>query len=335
MATWRHTLASITLAASLLGLSGCSDNQAKLEAAQAQEISQYQRLAGERIAALGELLDKGEVRNATLIRHYSERIKAADPSLAPIVDALEKDGGRGPLYQNLERRLAESEDPNRFSDNSLRLAETENLYQAADPALYNDMLSDPLNALADMSGGTLPRVSAISREAEIAATGDDLGAGSQLIGNPAYGEWQTPSDGTSFWAWYGMYAMFSNLINRPVYYDTWAGRRHYSYYHDVGRYRYSSPRDLLRQQQVFTETKKRFDNQGKRFDSPYAKVRTGASGLSRQSQQAPTVAQAAKTSAQKLSAQKEGSEKQKFRSNYSKSGNYRKSSGSKRSFRRR
>ncbi|QYJ74454.1 hypothetical protein [Shewanella sp. FJAT-52076] len=294
----------------MLGLGGCGDDGA---AQQAKEIEKYLTLTESRINTLGGMLDKGEIRNATLIAQYAERLKTQDASLAPIIDALSQDAARGPLYQSLVRRRSDALAPVNFVDEDMRLAELENLYQAADPILYNDMLSDPLNALADMSGGTLPRMNAISREAELAANGEDFGPGSQLVGNPTYGQWQTGSDGTSFWAWYGMYAMFSNLFHRPVYYDTWSGRRHYSYYNDVGRYRYSSPRDLARQQQVFTQAKKRFDSQGKRFDSPYAKTRSGASGLSRQSQQAPSVAQAAKAR----------TEKQKFRSNYAKDSSFR------------
>lgn len=294
----------------MLTLSGCSDNGA---AEQARQIEKYLELDAGRLATLGAMLDKGEIRNATLIGHYAERLNQQDPSLAPIVSALATDAGKGPLFESLKRRLDEAKNPANFVDEAMRLDELENLYQAADPALYNDMLSDPLNTLADMSGGSLPRVNAVSRESELASLGDDFGPGSQLIGNPAYGEWQTGSNGTSFWAWYGMYAMFSNLFHRPVYYDNWSSRRHYSYYHDVGRYRYSSPRDVLKQQQVFTQTKKRFDNQGKRFDSPYAKTRSGATGLSRQSQQAPSVAQASKAR----------TERQKFRSNYAKDSSFR------------
>ncbi|WP_372871465.1 hypothetical protein [Shewanella sp.] len=296
----------------MLTLAGCSDNGA---AEQARQIEKYTELNKGRLAALGAMLDKGEVRNATLIRHYAEQLNQKDPSLAPIVTALASDAGKGPLFESLRRRLDEAQNPANFVDETMRLDELENLYQAADPALYNDMLSDPLNALADMSGGSLPRVNAVSRESELTGNGDDFGPGSQLIGNPTYGEWQTGSNGTSFWAWYGMYSMFSNLFHRPVYYDNWSSRRHYSYYNDVGRYRYSSPRDVLKQQQVFTQTKKRFDNQGKRFDSPYAKTRNGATGLSRQSQQAPSVAQATKAS----------TERQKFRSNYAKDSSFRNS----------
>jgi hypothetical protein len=193
------------------------------------------------------------------------------------------------------------------------LEEGNNLYQALDSSLFNDMLSDPVNVIADMSEGKLARVNAISREASTLANGsEDFGAGSQLVGNPAYGQWQTDSNGMSFWAWYGMYSMFSNLFHRPVYYDNWSRGRDYSYYNDVGRYRYTSPKQAKAQTQVYERTKKRFDSQGKRFDSPYAKSRSGSSALSRQSSAAPKPSSS-------------GQSASKFRSNYSKDSSFRNS----------
>ncbi|QSX30769.1 hypothetical protein JYB88_03660 [Shewanella cyperi] len=296
------------VAALLLLLAGCGDNRQEQVAAQ---INKYSQLSESRIASLGEQLQQGSIRNAMLLEHYAGLLESQKPALAPLVKQLALDAGTdGALYGSLKRRLEEAKNPANFIDEETRLQELENLYQAADPALYNDLLSDPVNVLADMSDGQLARVNAISRESESLANGaDDLGPGSQLVGNPAYGQWQTNSNGTSFWAWYGMYSMFSNLFNRPVYYDNWSRGRNYSYYHDVGRYRYSSPRDVLQQDKVFQQEKKRFDSQGKRFDSPYAKTRSGASGLSRQSSQAPS--------------SRPSAEKPKFRSNYGKDSSFR------------
>jgi hypothetical protein len=49
---------------------------------------------------------------------------------------------------------------------------------------------------------------------------------SQYVGNEKYGNWRTNSDGTSFWEFYGQYAMMSSMlglasgmINRNSYYD--------------------------------------------------------------------------------------------------------------------
>ncbi|QLE86838.1 hypothetical protein FLM48_18235 [Shewanella sp. Scap07] len=293
----------------LLTLVGCGDDRP-------EKISQYQGLAKQRIDDLGNMLDNGQVRNANLLTQYSDIVAKQNSELSPLLSELAKDStSSGPLYQSLQRRLSELSVSSNFIDLDQQLAEAENLYQAADPSLFNDMLSDPVNVVADMSQGALARVNSISREAAVLANGaEDFGAGSQLVGNPSYGEWQTGSNGMSFWAWYGMYSMFSNLVRGPVHYDRWSSRRNYSYYNDVGRYRYTSPKQARSQNSTFERTQKQFSRQGKRFDSPYAKSRSGSTSLSRQSASVPkaSTAGAAKSS--------------KFRSNYAKNSNLRNSS---------
>lgn len=57
-------------------------------------------------------------------------------------------------------------------------------------------------------------------------------AGLAFVGNPQYGRWQTDSHGTSFWAWYGAYRLFGDLLGargQPYSYrrdewDTWSTR---------------------------------------------------------------------------------------------------------------
>ncbi len=34
-----------------------------------------------------------------------------------------------------------------------------------------------------------------------------------LVGNPSYRHWQQDNGGRSFWAWYGMYSMFNNVMD--------------------------------------------------------------------------------------------------------------------------
>ncbi len=46
----------------------------------------------------------------------------------------------------------------------------------------------------------------------------------RYVGNNRYGEWRTNSNGTSFWAFYGQYAMLSHIMGsgqRPIYRDEW------------------------------------------------------------------------------------------------------------------
>ncbi|QYJ79527.1 hypothetical protein [Shewanella acanthi] len=304
-----RVLTSMLVLTTSLSLMGCGDDRP-------ERIEKYQQLTEQRLNTLDTMLDDGQVRNANLLKQYSTLLKQQKPDLAPLLDELAKDAGTdGPMYSSLKRRLAEAKNPANFTDLDQQLAEVENLYQAADPSLYNDMLSDPVNVVADMSEGKLARVNSISREAAaLANNADDFGPGSQLVGNPAYGSWQTGSNGMSFWAWYGMYSMFSNIFQRPIYYDNWSGRRGYSYYNDVGRYRYTSPKEAQAQTKTYEQTKKRFDSQGKRFDSPYAKSRTGATSLSRESNSTPKASTTSANSANK------------FRSNYAKDSSFRNSS---------
>lgn len=54
---------------------------------------------------------------------------------------------------------------------------------------------------------------------------------SNYVGNPQYGQWQQGSNGTSFWEFYGQYALLSSLFNmaafpaRRSYYDDYRGSR--------------------------------------------------------------------------------------------------------------
>lgn len=176
----RHVLISILLITVTLSLTGCGDDRP-------DKIAKYQQLTEQRLASLGTMLDDGQLRNANLLKQYSTLLKQQKPDLAPLLDELAKDSGpKGPMYTSLKRRLEESKNAANFADLDQQLAEAENLYQAADPSLFNDMLSDPVNVVADMSEGKLARVNAISREAAALANGaEDFGPGSQLVGNPA------------------------------------------------------------------------------------------------------------------------------------------------------
>ncbi|WP_144212820.1 hypothetical protein [Shewanella donghaensis] len=292
-------------------LSGCGDDRP-------EKIAQYQQLSQQRLSQLDSMLKTGELRNATLLTQYTRLLKSSKPDLVPLLDELARDAtSSGPMYQSLKRRTSELADSANFVDLDQQLEEAQNIYQAADSSLFNDMLSDPVNVVADLSGGQLARVNSISREAAALANGsEDFGAGSQLVGNPAYGGWQTNSSGMSIWAWYGMYSMFSNVMN-PVRYDRWSNNRGYSYYNDVGRYRYTSPKQASSQNRTFENTKKAYNSQGKQFNSPYSKSRTGSTSLSRQSTSAPKASTAGTRTASSSS---------KFRSNYSKDSSFRNSS---------
>ena len=166
-----------------------------------EQVTQQIPLTEQRIDLLAQALDSGQVRNANLIKQYAERLLRDKPSYKPLIDEFIKDTGtQGPMYLALVDRLnTVKNQPQMFKDSQAIYDELLNLYQAADPVLYSDALSDPLNVLADMSDGTLPRVNAMSKAQSLAANkAQDFGTGEQLIGNPAYGNWTTGSNGMSF-----------------------------------------------------------------------------------------------------------------------------------------
>ncbi len=279
-----NALLAGVLSAVLLSLAGCdSGASARAKAQRADEevnamlIRLHDDLAQRRVG--------GAVGNAALILGYADSIARAKPELKPITDVLRLEGTEnGRLYKGLRKRLEDNRAAFPPPDAAASayepvLAEYAALRGAADPAEFNRALSDPLNALADMSDGRLARVDSISAGASRSANAaDSHGPGSQLVGNPHYGSWQTNSSGSSFWVWYGQYALISSLLGGPrVGYGDWSGRRDYSYYHDWGRDSYTSPSDRRRQNQVESTARRKFSSEGRTFRSPYVRQRQGAS----------------------------------------------------------
>ena len=273
-------VAGILCAVLLSSVAGCDGG----EAARAQAERAHDEIHS-MLLRLREELAQGRVRNAALILSYADRLARAKPQLKQIADVLRLEGtASGRLYKGLQKRLEDNRAATPPLDAPARayepvLAEYASLRAAADPAEFSRALSDPLNALADMSGGTLPRVDSISASASRRANAADAqGPGNQLVGNPHYGSWRTDSSGSSFWVWYGQYALISNLLGGPrIGYANWSGRRDYSYYHDWGRDTYTSPNDRRRQSQVESTARRKFSSEGRTFRSPYARQRQGAS----------------------------------------------------------
>jgi len=242
------------------------------------------------LSTLKQQLDTNKIRNATILSQYAQMLEKSRPGLAPLIEQLVKDSSsEGPMFQGLVNRVNEARDANNFVSKEEQAQELDNINQALNPTLFNDALSDVVNVLADMSKGELARVNSMSQEqSQQANKSNDFGAGSQLVGNPSYGNWTSNSSGMSFWEWYGMYALFSNITS-PISYDRWGRHRGYSYYNDYGRYRYSSPKQRKKQSDVWNRTNKKFST-GQRYSSPYSTSRVGSSRLSRQSSQAKTAA---------------------------------------------
>ncbi len=270
-----------------LGLSGCTSNeelwQKTLQSASSETAAELKRLVVK--------IDQQSIRNVKLLKSYADVVREQSPDLREIVDALATDATpNGPIIKGLKERLdsANKAIPQAIKGGEQAVAQLQKEFNAiqvaADPALFGMMLTDPINVLADMSNGKLARVEAMSKEATRQANqSGDYGPGSQLVGNPNYGKWKEDSSGLSFWEWYGMYSLFSNLFNSPIHYGSWAGNRGYSYYSDYGRNYYTSPSQRKAQQTQAAKTKKKFQKSGKSFKSPYAKTRAGASATAKRS----------------------------------------------------
>ncbi len=294
-----------------LSLVGCGDPVK-------EQIEQQLPITEQRVSQLGDALNNGQVRNASLIKKYADTVMASKSNLAPLINEFRKDASTdGPMYKALLDRINTAKNqPQMFDSSQALYNELLNIYQAADPVLYSDALSDPLNVLADMSDGQLPRINSLSKsQSQQANNAQDFGTGEQLIGNPSYGNWQTGSNGMSFWAWYGMYSLMGDMFGRRTSYNDWGRQRNYSYYNDYGRTRYSSPNQLKKQTSLDTRTKKSFSSRGQKFTSPYSKNRAGSSSLSSQSKTAQTSANRFRTNSVKKSsyASKSKSKNSSFR----------------------
>lgn len=268
-------------------LLGCTSKQEKIQMAIDEEVVQAER----QITKLKKDLEEKKLSNVRWLDRYAEVVKQNRPDLASLVSAIEQDAApKGPMVQDLEQRLYNvKHKPDDFKDWAERLSEAKLVREAANPAVFNDALTDSVNVLADLDPN-LKRIGAVAKTDDLTKNkAKDYGAGSQYIGNPQYGQWVTGSNGLSFWEWYGMYSLFSNLSDgfsgrrNRIYYSDWSTGRGYSYYHDRGRYRYTSPKNYRKQETLAKKTEKNFRSQGKKFNSPYAKKKTGAKSLSRAS----------------------------------------------------
>jgi len=258
-------------------LIGCQSKEEQLQ----QTIQESIKKADVELTQLGKALDNGSIRNATILKEYSRILKQQQPDLSKVVDVVSLDATRqGALYSGLTQRLDDIKGNYLIPPYEDTLYNIDLLREAAKPTLFSDALTDPINMLADMSNGSLARVGAISQQAE------GQGVGNQMVGNPNYGNWQTNSNGISFWQWYGMYRMLGDVVGR-VDYGGWSRGRKYSYYNDYGRERYSSPKQIKSQSALDARTRQTYQRQGKQFTSPYASKKTGASGLSRSSYTPP------------------------------------------------
>ena len=268
----------------LLMLWGCSSNEQRVK----KEFDLAAQQVENSIAQLEKHLQAGRIRNAKLLEIYADSVKKSHPEYREVADLLAQDASTsGPLFSALKQRIAEAKKKIPSAIASTEAAsqlgqELNAIHAAAEVQNFNSALTDPINVLADMSGGKLSRLSATGQEASASTNAP---VGSELIGNPNYGQWQTNSSGDTFWEWYGKYALISNLFDLASSgsFSGWSSNRGYSYYHDYGRDYYSSPSQRSNYQQAESRVKKQFSQQGKKFQSPYARSKTAGGASSKNS----------------------------------------------------
>ena len=266
-------------------LIGCSSEQNKWQ----KQLDQQASVTADKLDRLKQHIAAGHIANTSLLTQYAAIVKQDRPELSELSSALAQDAGiNGPMIRSLESRLSDAKN-DIGTVVGLGQDQVNKVYQelsaieaASKPDTYGMMLSDPINVLADMSKGKLARVAALSSEASARINdAEDFGPGSQLVGNPQYGGWQTNSSGNSFWHWYGQYAFFSSMFRSPIGYGSWGRHRDYSYYNDYGRSAYTSPRDRKKQQSTERRTREKFKSSGKKFSSPYAKTKHTTTSVAR------------------------------------------------------
>ncbi|MFT5421610.1 MAG: hypothetical protein ACI9D5_002368 [Candidatus Endobugula sp.] len=250
----------------------CTSKEEKI----VQELTGYHSQVEQKLSALRIHVDKGRLRNILILNTYADVVQKDRPEMRELIDALRMDTtSKGPVYQSLVLRLSEAKKkiPSvakaGVGASKQLTSEFNSLMYAASIEQYNLMLTDAINVLAGMSNRKLGRIN--DRSKASANLGVAPPAGSELVGNPTYGSWQSNSSGTSFWAFYGQYAFFSRLFSGPVYYSSWSTNRYPSYYNNAGRNYYTSPSHQQRYQKTEARVKKNYAKQGKSFKSPYAK----------------------------------------------------------------
>jgi len=242
---------------SFIVLSGCSGNR------YAEDVQIKHKALVVQFGDLKQKLDGNQLRNALIARDYADKLIILKPELATIVDTLKIDTtSDGVMYQSLFQRLNKLNlMPQSESEYRQAASELLSLAAGSDPIVFNESLIDIVNTLADLSDGQLPRINIPK-----SSSAEQTTPGSYLVGNSNYGSWQKDSSGSSFWQFYGQYALFRDLLSPsygyrggPIYRDNWYGRPRYSYYHDYGRSTYGT----ASQQRSWGNTTKGLKNRGK------------------------------------------------------------------------
>lgn len=235
---------SFLLLCALFFMSGCSDP----EFDKAENSLKQAGIELSRLEKSLQINDVVQIPNLTYLKQYSDVIKQIDPVLLPVVTTLAAEGStKGGMFTQLKYRLSNAQlkfDREAGSSRESALftgAEAQAVFQAAQADVFNDSLVDVINVLADMSKGKLAKL------AFGETTDKTMPPTQHLVGNPAYGRWGSNAGGSSVWAWYGQYRLFSDILgwgnNYRFNQNSWYRSRSGSYYGDVGRHYYGTDRN--------------------------------------------------------------------------------------------
>jgi len=247
-------------------LSGCSN---RFE----EPLRENHQVVSSNLNYLKEQLDSGQLANGLLINKYANALMQQKPDYADIASLLkQEESSQGKAYSALTKRLASVNlVPNNREAAVYGMQELQLINSAADLHEFNNALSDVVNTLASLSDGQL---AVINVPASQRTSAQQTNA---LVGNPAYGNWRQNSSGTSFWAWYGMYSMFSNVVGMNRYsYGGWSSRPHYSYYGNHGRNSWGSSRDVNRNYDLSSRNPSRYNRPSAATKSRYATTKSSS-----------------------------------------------------------
>ncbi len=267
---------AIFLALLAFVLSGCGGNRFE------EQIRGAHATVQNNLTQLKSDLDRKQLPNALLIEKYANALIQQKPDYNDIAQLLKKEAtAEGKNYNKLVSRLAAVNlVPKNEREAQANIQELQLINAATDPGMYNDGLADVVNTLASMSDGKLASIN-VPR-----TTSASQAQGNALVGNPAYGNWQRDSSsGTSFWAWYGMYSMFNNVMGGGRYnYNRWSSQPNSSYYNNYGRERYGSYNDVSRNRDLSSRSPSKY-NRSARTSPRYSKTaqRSSSFGSSRSS----------------------------------------------------
>ena len=249
-----------------------------------REVAEDQvRQAETALAGLGKVLSQPDPNALypVVLRTYASKLGELKPEFADIAAALGKEATpEGQTFRALGERIAlQKQQLGRLVDPAAIVEVSEELEAvrlAAQPDFFFDGLVDPINVLADLSGGQLPRI-ALPQTNEPTRT--DAKSVEHLVGNPSYGHWNS----SGIWTFIGAYALMNQFTApNPYRYGGWFSNRGPSHYNDVGRYYHAPKTDQKR----WAAAEKRFPN----AKSNQAKTFSGLQGTRRLSTYAPATA---------------------------------------------